>query len=131
MIGRQPMQLNVTVMEKSPGIFMCRPVGFITADTCTILEEKVDTILQGTVKTLIVDMEGVNYISSAGIRVIFKAQKGMKQHDGQFLMTNLLPQVKKVFEIVNALSMLKVFSSVQELDRYLDQMQRKVLDVAD
>jgi anti-sigma B factor antagonist len=125
------MQLTVTVTERSPGLFMFRPVGSITADTCTLLEEKVDSILQGTVKTMIVDMEGVNYISSAGIRIIFKAQKSMKQHEGQFFMTNLPAQVKKVFEIINALPTLKVFSSVQELDRYLDQMQRRVLNAAD
>ena len=125
------MQLTVTVAEKKPGIFMVLPVGSISADTCGLLEEKVDSILQGAVKTLIVDMEGVNYLSSAGIRVIFMAQKAMKQKDGQFLMTNLQPQVKKVFEIFNALPMLKVFSSVQELDRYLDQMQRRVIEEAD
>jgi hypothetical protein len=36
---------------------------------------------------------------------------------------NLQPQIKKVFEILNALPSLKVFASIQELDNYLDAMQ--------
>jgi len=125
------MQLTVTVTEKTPCVFSFRPVGSIDTNTCGLLEEKLDFILKGITKTLIFDMEGVNYISSAGLRVIFKAQKSLKQKDGQFLITNLQPQVKKVFEIINALPTLKVFSSVQELDRYLDLMQKKVTGEAD
>jgi anti-anti-sigma factor len=123
------MQLTVTVTERTPGVFMFRPSGSIDTNTYSILEQKVDFILKGITKTMIFDMEGVNYISSAGIRVIIKAQKSMKQRDGQFLMTNLQPQVKKVFEIINALPTMHVFSSIQELDRYLDLMQKKVTGV--
>ena len=123
------MQLTVTVTERTPGVFMFRPIGSIDTNTYSILEEKVDFILKGITKTMIFDMEGVNYISSAGIRVIIKVQKSMKQRDGQFLMTNLQPQVKKVFEIINALPTMHVFSSIQELDQYLDLMQKKVTGV--
>jgi hypothetical protein len=35
--------------------------------------------------------------------------------------------VQKVFEIVKAADLAAVFSSVHELDRYLDAMQRKVV----
>ncbi|MCX5798720.1 MAG: STAS domain-containing protein [Proteobacteria bacterium] len=125
------MQLTVTVTERTPGVFMFRPIGSIDTNTYSILEEKVDFILKGITKTMIFDMEGVNYISSAGIRVIIKVQKSMKQRDGQFLMTNLQPQVKKVFEIINALPTMHVFSSIQELDRYLDLMQKKVTGEVD
>jgi hypothetical protein len=38
------------------------------------------------------------------------------------------PQVQKVFDIVKATDLAAVFSSVEELDRYLDAMQRKVVD---
>jgi hypothetical protein len=38
---------------------------------------------------------------------------------------NLQPQIKKVFDILNALPSLKVFASIQELDGYLDAMQTR------
>jgi len=39
---------------------------------------------------------------------------------------NLQPQIQKVFDILKAIPSLKVFASIQELDRYLDLMQKKV-----
>ena len=125
------MRLTVTVIERRPGAFTFQPAGSIDSNTSSLLEDKLDSILKGFTKTIIFDMEGVNYISSAGIRVIFKAQKALKQRDGQFLVTNLQPQVKKVFEIINALPTLKIFSSIQELDKYLDLMQKKVTGEAE
>jgi ABC-type proline/glycine betaine transport system permease subunit len=40
--------------------------------------------------------------------------------------TTLQPQIRKVFEIIQALPSLNIFESVAELDRYLAAMQRKV-----
>jgi anti-sigma B factor antagonist len=120
------MELTITVVERTPGVFILRPIGPIDTETSSLLEEKVDFLLKGITKALIIDMEGVHYISSAGIRVIFKAQNEQKRRDGQFLLMNIQPQVKKVFEIINALPTLRVFSSVRELDQYLDVMQKKI-----
>ena len=43
-------------------------------------------------------------------------------------ITNAQPQVQKVFEIVKALPGMSVFTSTQELDKYLAEMQRKVIE---
>jgi hypothetical protein len=37
---------------------------------------------------------------------------------------NLQPQIKKVFDILNALPTMQVFASIEEMDRYLDAMQK-------
>jgi anti-sigma B factor antagonist len=37
---------------------------------------------------------------------------------------HLQPQIKKVFDILNALPTLQVFASIQEMDEYLDAMQK-------
>jgi hypothetical protein len=39
---------------------------------------------------------------------------------------NLQPQIKKVFDIINALPSMQIFASIEELDEYLDAMQKKV-----
>jgi hypothetical protein len=39
---------------------------------------------------------------------------------------NLQPQIQKVFDILKAIPSLKVFANIQELDEYLDLMQKKV-----
>ena len=72
-------------------------------------------------------MAGVNYISSMGVRVVLKAQKELKLRGGSLSLMNLQPQIKKVFEIINALPSMQVFSSIEELDKYLAEMQRQTI----
>jgi anti-anti-sigma regulatory factor len=66
-------------------------------------------------------------VSSAGLRVIFKAAKELKQRGRSLAVANRQPQIEKVFEILQALPDMAVFSSDAELDAYLDAMQEKVL----
>jgi anti-anti-sigma factor len=68
-------------------------------------------------------MEFADYINSMGIRALVKTKKAMKQRGGKIVFINLQPQIKKVFDILNALPSLRVFANIQELDSYLDAMQ--------
>ena len=77
---------------------------------------------------VILDLADLDYISSAGLRVIFRIQKAVKSAGGQVLVVNLKPQVKKVFEIVDALPTMAVFKSYDEMDEYLDVMQRREIE---
>lgn len=119
------MALTVKLKEKSTGVFTVYVEGSIDTTTYPILEKKVDLILQSSPTAIIFDMKDVDYMSSAGVRVILKTRKVLKKKNGQVFLIHLQPQIKKVFEIIKALPTTQVFSNVEELDHYLDQMQRK------
>ncbi|HAA01965.1 MAG TPA: anti-sigma factor antagonist, partial [Syntrophobacteraceae bacterium] len=103
-------------------------VGSLESHTYEVLEKRVEYVLQeGQAKHITLDMAGVEYISSMGVRVVLKTQKQLKQRGGTLSMMNLQPQIKKVFEIINALPSLQVFASIEELDNYLTEMQRQAL----
>jgi len=121
------MELNITPKEKSAGVQMLSLTGSLNTNTFTILEEAVDAALKKSPNVLIFDLEYLGYISSAGIRVILKANKAMKKTNGKVMFTNMQPQIKKVFEIINALPHQQVFSSDAEMDRYLDAMQEEAI----
>ena len=120
------MSLKVTAKEQRVGVFVISPVGSIDSDTFSILEERVDLILDSSPSEIVFDMRSVDYISSAGIRVILKAKKALKKNEGNVILVHLQPQVKKVFDIIKALPTMTVFTGIEELDDYLDKMQRKV-----
>jgi len=122
------MSLNVTVMEKEPGIFSLMPVGSIDTTTAPILEREVDSILKRSPRVVIFDMGGVEYISSMGVRVIIKTKKALANSAGRFVMVEIPPQVKRVFNIIYALPKEEIFESIEELDEYLVAMQRQVLE---
>ena len=74
----------------------------------------------------ILDMKDLDYISSAGLRVIFKAAKQAKEAGHRMAAANRKPHIDKVFEILKALPDMAVFADEQELDDYLEAMQNKV-----
>jgi anti-anti-sigma factor len=102
--------------------------GRLDNQTSPELDTELDAVLNTPLKVLVFDLAKLEYISSAGIRSLFKAQKDMKTRSGQALVVNPQPGVQKVFDIVKAVDLKSVFTSVKELDAYLDTMQRRVTE---
>jgi anti-sigma B factor antagonist len=119
------MPLKVSMEDRGEGTYTIRPEGSIDSNTFMILQNELDPIL-GKSKVIIFDMKNVNYVSSAGVGVVLLAEQTLKANNGKVLMVNLQPQIKKVFDIVKALPDQQVFSSLEEMDRYLKEVQRKV-----
>jgi anti-anti-sigma factor len=120
------MPLTVTAKEREAGVVTVLPVGSLDSNTYTILEDRLALIRKSNPRTIIFDLKDLTYISSAGVRVFVGIKKAMKTAGGTIALTNLPPQIRKVFEIIQALPSLNIFESVEELDRYLTEMQRKV-----
>ncbi len=91
------------------------------------LDRQLAPLLASSIRSLVLDLSGLEYISSAGVRSVFKARKALSARGGKVLVANPQPQIAKVFDIVKAVPMNEVFTSVAEADAYLDAMQQKVL----
>lgn len=102
--------------------------GSLDTNTAPQLEDVLEREIDSEVQVAIMDMNKLEFLSSAGIRIIFKAKKLMDARKGKFMLVNLQPQVRKVFEIIKVLDIMEVFSNQAELDDYLKVMQKKVLD---
>lgn len=124
------MSLEFDVTEQKPGLFVVALDGKLDTDTSAELEKGMQGILTKEVRAVRFDMSKLGYISSMGIRVLFKTFKALKQKKAMFLMADLQPQIKKVLEIAQALPPETVFASVEEADEYFDAMQKKALGKA-
>lgn len=122
------MALNVRVVETRPFSKTVYLDGRLNNDTVAALDAELNTIASSSATVVVLDLAGLEYISSIGLRSIFRIAKTMAAKSGKAILVNPRPQIQKVLEIVNATDLTAVFSSVQELDRYLDAMQRKVID---
>ena len=80
--------------------------GRIDTTTAPQLEEALDAALTDA-RALIFDFSQVEYISSAGLRVILKAQKAMKTR-GTMKLTHVNDAVMEVFDITGFLDFLTV-----------------------
>ncbi len=80
--------------------------GRLDTQTAPELEKELDN-LEETCTELIFDMSELAYISSAGLRVILKAQKYMNTK-GQMKLTGVNESVMEVFEITGFLDILTI-----------------------
>ena len=101
--------------------------GRLDTHTYAELDRQLAPLLASGIRSLVLDLAGLEYISSAGVRSIFKARKALSAHDGKVVVVNPQPQIQKVFDVVKAVPMNEIFSSTAEADAYLDAMQRKIL----
>jgi anti-anti-sigma factor len=61
---------------------------------------------------MIIDFSQVNYISSAGLRVLLKTAKQMKKGGGKLGLCNLNEQVKEVLELSGFMGIIDCHDSV-------------------
>lgn len=57
--------------------------------------------------TIVLNMEQLDYISSAGLRVIKIIHMGMKKKNGELILTKVQKMVMEVFEMVGFAGLLK------------------------
>ncbi len=120
------MPLSVRVQEGRSLTKTLVLEGRLDNDTVSVLDEALDPVLASAVKVVVFDLAGLEYITSAGLRSIFRAQKVMHARAGKAVLLNPTPQVQKVLDIVKVADLGAVFKNVLELDAYLDAMQKKV-----
>jgi anti-anti-sigma factor len=123
------MSLLVTVEHTAEGRAQVAVSGRLDGSSYFELDRSLQPLLESRdTTTLVLDLSGVSYISSAGLRSIFKARKALGEREGRLLVVNPQPQVQKVFDIVKAVPVREIFRSVEELDVYLQRIQAKSLD---
>ena len=108
-------------MELSPRRFadtvVVSPVGRIDQSSADAFQEALTPHLArctGGEDRLIVDLSGLEYISSAGLRVLMLAAKQSKAQGGTLLLTGLQPLVQEIFEISRFTMVFGITPSLRE-----------------
>lgn len=121
------MSLSIEITPAGNGNQRVALAGRLDTHTHGDLDAQLVPVLGSSIHSLVLDLAGLDYISSAGVRSIFKARKALAGRGGKVVVVNPKPQIQKVFDVVKAVPLDEIFSSVEEADAYLDAMQNKVL----
>ena len=84
-------------IKKNTNETTIRVVGRLDTITAPVLEKTIGDNL-GEIQSLILDFKGLEYISSAGLRVLLGAQKKM-QKAGSMKVRNVCEDILEVFEM--------------------------------
>ncbi len=81
-------------------------VGRLDTLTSPQLEGELRTAVNG-ISTLVFDLSGLDYISSAGLRVLLSAQKVMNRQ-GSMTIRNVKPEIMDIFDVTGFVDILNI-----------------------
>ena len=88
--------------------------GRLDANTSPALEERLVSLIDSGEKRFLVDFNELDYISSAGLRVLLMGAKRLKNLSGRIVLASLKDHIKEVFDIAGFSSVLTIYPSDKE-----------------
>lgn len=88
--------------------------GVIDTITAGELEQVIDSLIKRERCRIVIDLAGVDYISSAGWGIFISHIKGVRASSGDIKLASMVPNVYEIYELLEFDKVLKVFGSVDE-----------------
>lgn len=85
--------------------------GRLDTSTSPVFQKELDSVTGGSlsnIKSFVLDLEKLDYISSAGLRVVLMIHKDMISHSGDFVIRNVSDDVRSVFEVTGFCQILNI-----------------------
>ncbi len=95
--------------EREDGVLVFALGGRLDSNTAKTLEDSLKQRLEEGTQAILLDMKALDYISSAGLRVVLLAAKRLRSSDGRFGLSSLNSDIRQVFEISGLLRILQVY----------------------
>jgi anti-anti-sigma factor len=93
---------------RQDGVLVMTPAGRIDTTTAGALETRLAAALAGVSPRLVLDLSGVDYISSAGLRVLLVAARRLQATDGRLVLCAMGPPVRQVFQLAGFLPLFTI-----------------------
>jgi anti-sigma B factor antagonist len=106
----------VSVMSglNESGVSVLRVSGYLDTTTAGELEEALAALLAKQHYRIVIDLSGVNYISSAGWGIFIGEIKDVRNHGGDIKLAGMVGDVHEVFELLEFDTILEAFPSTRE-----------------
>lgn len=102
------------IEEKQNDVSIFRLNGRLDSNTSPEFEGRILKIIENGSNKLIIDFEALEYISSAGLRVVNKTLRQLKTSKGKLILCSMQDYVKEVFEIAGFDSFIPIVSDMDE-----------------
>ncbi|NCA69845.1 MAG: anti-sigma factor antagonist [Sphingobacteriia bacterium] len=102
---------------KNEDVLIVNPNGRLDTHTSPAAEQLITNAIEQGETRILVDFAQTDYISSAGLRVLLKATKQLKQAGGSFALCNANEQIREVLEISGFATIMPCYVSLDEAMR--------------
>jgi anti-sigma B factor antagonist len=105
--------LSIQVRDED-GIAVLQPVGFINAHTVRQFETALESLVSSGKYTILLNCQGLSYISSAGLGAIMGLIETVRENRGDILLCSLQENVYAIFDTLGFTQLYRVFPSEGE-----------------
>jgi anti-sigma B factor antagonist/stage II sporulation protein AA (anti-sigma F factor antagonist) len=110
-------QLNINLDTVDKNIIL-RLDGRIDAVTTPILERKIHALLAEHHNRILLDFLHIDYLSSAGLRLLLATTKALKTKQGALILFSIDDEVMEIIKLAGFEKVLHIFANQAEAVRY-------------
>jgi anti-sigma B factor antagonist len=100
--------------EENADVSVLSVQGYVDTTTSAELEESLKRLLKKGRYNIVIDLGGVNYISSAGWGIFISEIKSIRENGGDLRLAAMIGDVYEVFELLEFQTILQSFDTVDE-----------------
>jgi anti-sigma B factor antagonist len=108
------IRISLDTTGRGNELTMVRVDGVIDTMTASELERVMNTLLEQRKYKIIVDLAGVDYISSAGWGIFISNIREIKAHEGDIKLARMIPSVYEIFELLEFDSILRAYDNIEK-----------------
>jgi len=107
------IHIEVRSDEKS-GVTIVDVTGVVDTGTTLLLDDRLSTLLREQHYKLVLNMEHVTYVSSAGWGLFISLLQKTREHEGDIKLAVLSKEVKNVFNLLAFSNLISSFKTAEE-----------------
>lgn len=112
--------MNITKDDRK-GLVVLRCEGRLDATTSPQLEDEINHLLDQERTKILIDFSGIDYLSSAGMRLLLSATKRLKNKRGKLSIFSIHEEVREIINMAGFEKVLAIYSSEEEAVRSQDE----------
>lgn len=108
------IKLSLSQVGPSGELSVLRVDGVVDTITASELENVIEGLLGQRRYKIIVDLGGVEYISSAGWGIFVSKIREIRDHDGDIKLVNMIPNVYEIYELLEFEHIIQAFDTLEQ-----------------
>ncbi len=101
-------------LDNGNNVFVVKAVNILDMGESEKMWTLLKTLAEGGCRYMIIDMEGLEFIDSAGIGILINVAKILRGVKGDIVMTNVSSRIENIFNPIKLNRFIKIFSSIDE-----------------
>ncbi len=116
--------INISLLEtgSNKNVSEVRVDGVIDTLTAGELDEVIESLVKRGRYCIVIDLAGVDYISSAGWGIFISYIKAARANSGDIKLAGMIPNVREIYELLEFDNVLHAYSSLEEARSSFDTL---------